>query len=139
VNDNAGGGRRIPAQLVEEGAMPDHPNAAIIRQLYESDDSGPWDIVTDDVVWHVIGRDEPYRGKDEMRQMPRGDWEFIDGKTHDVLGNDEHVIGLIEDTARRGGETITFRTAEIYHMRDGKITERWVFSDDTEAIKRFFA
>jgi hypothetical protein len=24
-------------------------------------------------------------------------------------------------------------------MRDGKITERWVFSDDTEAIKRFFA
>jgi hypothetical protein len=24
-------------------------------------------------------------------------------------------------------------------MRDGKITERWVFSDDTEAIRRFFA
>jgi len=61
VNDNAGGGRRIPAQLVEEGAMPDHPNAAIIRRLYESDDSGPWDIVTDDVIWHVIGRDEPSR------------------------------------------------------------------------------
>ena len=81
--------------------MPDHPNAAIIRHLYESDDSGPWDIVTDDVIWHVIG--------------------------------------LIEETARRGDETITFRTAEIYHMRDGKITERWVFSDDTEAIKRFFA
>ena len=119
--------------------MPDHPNAAIIRDLYESEDTGPWDIVSDDVVWHVIGRDEPYRGKDEMRQMPRGDWEYIDGKTHDVIGNDEHVIGLIEETARRGGETLTFRTAEIYHMRDGKITERWVFSDDTEAIKRFFA
>lgn len=119
--------------------MADHPNAAIIRNLYESGASGPWDIVTDDVVWHVIGRDQPYRGKVEMRQMPRGDWEYIDGKTHDVVGNDEHVIGLIEETARRGGETITFRTAEIYHMRDGQITERWVFSDDTEAIKLFFA
>lgn len=118
--------------------MADHPNAAIIRQLYESEDSGPWDIATDDVVWHVLGRDEPYRGKEAMRDMPRGDYEFVSESTHDVIANDEHVIGLIEMTARRGSETLTFRTAEIYHMRDGKITERWAFSDDTEAIKRFF-
>ena len=119
--------------------MADHPNAELIRRLYESADSGPWDMATDDVVWHVIGREEPYRGKDEMRAMPRGDYEFIDGSTHDVIANDEHVVGLIESTARRGGETLTYRTAEIYHMRDGKISERWAFSDDTEAIKRFFA
>lgn len=118
--------------------MADHPNAAIIRQLYESDDRGPWDIATEDVVWHVLGRDEPYRGKAAMRDMPRGDYEFVSETTHDVLANDEHAIGLIEVTARRGAETLTFRTAEIYHMRDGMITERWAFSDDTEAIKRFF-
>lgn len=118
--------------------MADHPNAAIIRQLYESEDSGPWDIATDDVVWHVLGRDEPYRGKEAMRSMPRGDYEFVSETTHDVIANDEHAIGLIEVTARRGDETLTFRTAEIYHMRDRKITERWAFSDDTEAIKRFF-
>jgi uncharacterized protein len=118
--------------------MADHPNAAIIRRLYESEDSGPWDIVTDDVVWHVLGRDEPYRGKEAMRSIPRGDYEFVGESTHDVIANDEHAIGLIEVTARRGSETLTFRTAEIYHMRDGKITERWAFSDDTEAVKRFF-
>jgi hypothetical protein len=28
--------------------------------------------------------------------------------------------------------------AEIYHVRDGKISARWAFSDDTEAINRFF-
>ena len=49
-----------------------------------------------------------------------------------------HAIGLIEVTAKRGDKTLTYRTAEVYHMRDGKITERWTFSDDTEAIKRFF-
>lgn len=118
--------------------MVDHPNAAIIRRVYESEDGGPWDLTTDDVVWHVLGREEPYRGKAAMQAMPRGDYEFIDETTHDVIANDDHAVGLIEVTARRGGETLTFRTAEIYHMRNGRITERWVFSDDTEAINRFF-
>ena len=119
--------------------MADHPNAAIIREIYESEDLGPQDIATDDVVWHVIGRDEPYRGKAEIPHGARdGDWEFVGGTTHDVIANDEHAVGLIEVTARRGDQTLTFRTAEIYHMRDGKIVERWTFSDDTEAIKRFF-
>ena len=120
--------------------MADHPNAAIIRQMAESEDLGPLDFVTDDVVWHVIGRDEPYRGKAEMQAGRRagGDYEIVGESTHDVIANDEHAIELGEVTARRGDETLTFRTAEIYHMRDGKITERWAFSDDTEAIKRFF-
>ena len=34
--------------------------------------------------------------------------------------------------------SLVYRTAEIYHMRDGKISERWAFSDDTERINRFF-
>lgn len=119
--------------------MADHPNAALIRDIYESEDLGPADIATDDVVWHVIGRDEPYQGKAQIPHGARdGDWEIVSDSTHDVIANDDHAIGLIEVTARRGGETLTFRTAEIYHMRDGKIAERWAFSDDTEAIKRFF-
>jgi ketosteroid isomerase-like protein len=120
--------------------MADHPNAAIIREIYDSEDRSPLDLVTDDVVWHALGRDEPYRGKAALQHgTSPSDVEWIDGSTHDVIGNDEHVIGLIENTARRGDRTLTFRTAEIYHMRDGRITERWVFADDTEAIKRFFA
>jgi ketosteroid isomerase-like protein len=120
--------------------MTDHPNAAIIRRIYDSEDETPLDLAADDVVWHVIGRDEPYRGKAALAQgTGPSDVEWIGGSTHDVIANDEHVIGLIENTARRGAETLTFRTAEVYHMRDGKITERWVFADDTEAIKRFFA
>jgi ketosteroid isomerase-like protein len=38
-----------------------------------------------------------------------------------------------------GDQSLTYRTAEILHMKDGKITERWAFSDDTEAINRFFS
>jgi ketosteroid isomerase-like protein len=55
-----------------------------------------------------------------------------------VIANDTHAVALLETTFRKGDETFTYRTAEIYHVRDGKITARWAFSDDTEAINRFF-
>jgi ketosteroid isomerase-like protein len=56
-----------------------------------------------------------------------------------VIANDTHAVALLETTFRKGDETFTYRTAEIYHIRDGKISARWAFSDDTEAINRFFA
>jgi ketosteroid isomerase-like protein len=46
---------------------------------------------------------------------------------------------LVNATATKGGRTFTYRAAEIYHIRDGKIAERWAFSDDTAAIAAFFA
>ena len=55
-----------------------------------------------------------------------------------MIANDDHAIALVEVTATRGGQTFTYRTAEIYHVRDGKISERWAFSDDTTAITAFF-
>jgi hypothetical protein len=58
---------------------------------------------------------------------------------HDIVASDDHAIALLEVTATRGGKTLTYRTAEIYHIRDAKITERWAFSDDTAAITAFFA
>jgi uncharacterized protein len=63
----------------------------------------------------------------------------ITGTSHDILASDDHAIVLVEATATRGGKTFTYRTAEIYHIRDGKVTERWAFSDDTAAITAFFA
>jgi len=56
-----------------------------------------------------------------------------------VVANDDHAIALVQATARRGGRTLTYRTAEIFHVRDGKVTARWAFSDDTAAINEFFA
>jgi ketosteroid isomerase-like protein len=58
---------------------------------------------------------------------------------HDVVANDDHAIGLFDATATRDGKTFSYRVAEIYHIRNGKIVERWAFSDDTAAIAAFFA
>ena len=125
--------------------MADHPNAALIRKNAEEiertgDMSSAFDMAADDIVWHEIGRDEPIRGKQALMErfsgMPEG--ASIKTDTHDVVANDEHCIQLVTATATMGDQELVYRTAEIYHMRDGKITERWAFSDDTERINRFF-
>jgi len=125
--------------------MADHPNAAIIRAAGEEiERSGDMmkmmDLLSDDIVWHEIGRAEPIRGKQALMErfagMPEG--ASITTETHDIVANDEHCIQLVTATATMGDRSLVYRTAEIYHMRDGKVTERWAFSDDTERINAFF-
>ena len=63
----------------------------------------------------------------------------VTAEIHDVVANDEHVVGLITATATAGDQTLEYKTAEILHFTDGKITERWAFSDDTARIDEFFS
>jgi limonene-1,2-epoxide hydrolase len=99
------------------------------------------DLITDDIVYHQIG--EPaIRGKDALMASMQGyegtaEWSI---DIHDVLANEEHMVALVEATVTAGDESITYRTAEIMHVdEDGKVTERWAFSDDTQAIIDFFS
>ena len=125
--------------------MADHPNAAKIRAASEAmeqsgDMMSQMDLLADDVVWHEIGSDEPVRGKQALMErysaMPEGAGIKVD--THDVVANDEHAIALVTATATMGDQQLVYRTAEIYHVKDGKVTERWAFSDDTDRINKFF-
>jgi ketosteroid isomerase-like protein len=110
-------------------------------QAMQDGDMGAMDrTVADDVVWHVIGRAEPFRGKEALRQMEPGGGDYeITARSHDILASDDHAVVLVNATATRGGRTLDYRTAEIFHIRDGKIVERWAFSDDTARVADFFA
>jgi ketosteroid isomerase-like protein len=124
--------------------MGEHPNAAIIREMSEAMSRGDMEaaasLVADDVVWHEIGRAEPRRGKAELAAS-LGEWSGFDIQwdVHDIIAGDEHVVALGTATATHGDRSLVYRTAEIYHVRDGQVTERWAFSDDTKAIEDFFA
>jgi len=107
--------------------MPEHPNATKAREGLDALNSGDMqamsDFLDDDVVWHEIGRPEPVRGKAALAaeaQQATGDYT-ITGKLHDVVANDDHTIALVDATATRGGKTLNYRTAEIMHIRNGKV------------------
>lgn len=124
--------------------MEDHPNAAIVRDALERLNTGNLEamaeFVTEDVEWHEIGRDEPIRGRDALgaRMADMAPGGSITAELHDVVANDDHTIALVTATATMGDQSLTYRVAEIYHVRDGKVSARWAFSDDTERINRFF-
>ena len=123
----------------------EHPNATLVRRALEGFNRGEIqtfaDMVADDVVWHQIGS-PTISGKQALAEsLPGGevDWQIV-ADVHDVVANDEHAIALVDATASRGdGRTLKYRTAEIMHIRAGKVTERWAFSDDTQRITDFFA
>lgn len=124
--------------------MARQENEAVARKIsdaFDAMDMAQLDaLVADDVIWHEIGVAEPRRGKAAMQAAAPGTADYeITGKLHDIVASDDHAIALVEATARRGGKTLVYRTAEIYHIRNGQVVERWAFSDDTAAITAFFA
>jgi ketosteroid isomerase-like protein len=122
--------------------MEEHPNAKLYRQGMEASMNDPEafaQLLDDDVVWWQIGS-PPLRGKEAVLQAMSG-YEGLDFQAdiHDVVANDDHVVGLVTATVRTGDQEFTYRTAEIAHVKDEKVTERWAFSDDTQAIADFFS
>lgn len=123
--------------------MGDHPNVELMRTLLDAFNNGDEDQIrahlADDVTWHMVGG-ETTQGVEALAaaMTSNGDDFAIEADVHDIVGNDEHVIALVSATATVGDQSFDYRTAEIVHMKDGKVTERWAFSDDTEEIARFF-
>ena len=126
--------------------MADHPNVEIVRNQLGDFSSGNLEgaagAFSDDIVWNMIGG-EKLEGIDALRasfeSMPSGEGFSFTVEPHDVIGNDDHVVALVEATVSMGDASFSYRTAEIYHLSDGKITERWAFSDDTQRITDFFS
>ena len=127
--------------------MSEHPNAVTVRKYLEAmtagDAQAAADMLTDDIEWHEIGRPDAIHGKAALAErfgMGSGtapSYE-ITGELHDMISGDDHTVALLSAHATRGGETLDYKVAEIYHVRDGKISGRWAMSDNTEAINAFF-
>jgi ketosteroid isomerase-like protein len=121
--------------------MDEHPDAALYRRVMEGMGEGDMTafeaVIADDVVWWQIGSPKPVRGKEAVLESMKGvDFEV---DLHDVVANDDHVVGLVTASVHIGDDAFTYRMAEIAHVEEGKVTERWAFSDDTQAIIDFFS
>jgi uncharacterized protein len=58
---------------------------------------------------------------------------------HDLLANDDHGVGLVTVTARRGDRSLTVNDVNVFHLRDGQVTECWLASTDQQAEDEFWA
>jgi uncharacterized protein len=95
------------------------------------------ELLADDIVWHTPGRNPlsgDYRGKDAvlalfglLAEEARG---TLRADVHDLLTTDDHGIGLVTATARGGDHRLAVKDTNVFHLRDGQVTECWIASSD---------
>ena len=126
-----------------------HPNEDMMRKLYDAFNKGDFEMVTSsfapDIVGHVPGKSQlsgDYKGAEEVMGMFAKLAEVVGGnysvEVHDVLANDEHAVVLGKINAEKNGERYTSNSVEVYHLKDGKITEFWTLEEDLYASDAFY-
>jgi ketosteroid isomerase-like protein len=58
---------------------------------------------------------------------------------HDVVANDQHAVALFAVRAERAGKTLADNTVLESHIRDGKMTEAWIYQTDLYAVDEFWS
>lgn len=130
--------------------MTDHPNLVSARRGYQAFADGDLatvgELLDDNIVWHVGGNNTisgDYEGKEAVlsffgRLMQETGGSFK-SDIHDMLANDEHGVALVTQSATRGGTSIEGPVVQVFHMRDGKMTEFWTFARDQSEIDEFWS
>jgi len=124
----------------------EHPNATAYRRTADAFRSGDFEairsLVAEEVVWHVPGRHSmagEIRGLDELvAWLGRLSELGFTLREHDVFGNDEHVCALSYMGARRPGVVIEIPVTSVFHFRDGRQVERWIYPEDVDAWDAIF-
>jgi uncharacterized protein len=128
----------------------EHPNATLVREGYEAFQRGDmqWmdEHISDEVVWHVGGNSKwagAYEGKPAVldffrRQMQAMGGQAPDVDLHDTLADDDHVVQIGTARAKaQDGSTVEWKYSQIFHIRDGKVTEVWGMAENDAAVDPF--
>ena len=111
-----------------------HPLEATIREAYAAFGRGDVDgylrPCTDDFTFNVPGRggiSGTWMGKQGLYELA-GKAMAITGGTfneevEDVLANDRHAVVLARHRFTRDGTSRDYRTAHVYEIREGKLTQ----------------
>ncbi len=129
--------------------MNEHPNAAIVRSAYEAMEKGDVaafaELLDDGIIWHesTPGFQGDYHGRDQVlaflgHVFQEAGVQMNHISIHDILANDDHAMILHETTMTQDGRALTGRYADVYHVRNGKLTEHWHLAVDPKADEDFF-
>jgi len=126
-----------------------HPNEELVRRGYQAFATGDMatlnELFADDIVWHAPGRSQlagTYRGKEEVFATFQKVAELTGGTfkldIHAVLADDEHAVVLARAMGEREGKTLNDNSVQVFHIKDGKVTEQWLHPGDTYASDDFW-
>ena len=128
----------------------EHPNVALIRNLYEARDRNDEDairsVLSQDVVWHEpdVGGEHTgdLRSPDAVLAMIRDARGRTGGtfklRPREIVANGEHAVALVDWSAERDGETLEGKEVAVYRVRDGKVVEVHFHQDNQDLDRRFW-
>jgi ketosteroid isomerase-like protein len=130
--------------------MTEHPNAAVMRTLYEAVAHG--DLTTfaglldPDITWHesTPGFEGEYDGSDAALAVLGRIFEetgilVSDLSIHHVLADDRFAVVHLETTVAIGDRGFIGEYVDVYRLRDGLVTAHWHLAVDPVADAKFFA
>jgi ketosteroid isomerase-like protein len=116
--------------------VDEHPNVAAARASIDAYRVGDLDAFTgslhEEVVWHAPGANRysgDFVGKaavmDRFRQQAEGGVTLRFEEVHDVVGNDRHVVALIDLAVTGPGGQSRTPAVFVMHVEEGTLREFW--------------
>ncbi len=113
-----------------------HANEELLRGFYAAFSRGDmealFNALADDIVFHVPGQTQisgEHRGKEQLaaffQQVGERSAGTIRLDVHDVVGNDEHVVGLANISGQPKGSPLSYHVVHVWHVRGDKLAEMW--------------
>ena len=103
-------------------------------------------LLAEDLLWYLFGRHQlagVNRGRDAVFAIVAKIAELSGGTfkidVHDVVANDQHTVAITTATGTREGRSLNSMGTDVYHMKDGKVTEWWSFGEDDRASDEFWS
>jgi len=103
------------------------------------------DCYADDLTLHYFGR-SPLAGDHVGKQAALAALFQVQQRTnrkllaiHDVLASDDHAVVMARERFERDGKTCELNRVAVYHLRDGKLVECWIYDEDQRLVDEFLA
>jgi ketosteroid isomerase-like protein len=127
----------------------EHPNVAIAREGMQASERGDqkWleDHLDDNVSWHVGGNSAAagtLEGKEQVLHFFGGMGQGGGGMKldlHDIMATDDHTVVLgTAHLSAPDGDSVDYNFVNVFHIRDGKVTEAWGMTENDAVTDAFF-
>jgi ketosteroid isomerase-like protein len=129
--------------------MSEHPNASLAREAYDAFAKGDLaaldEVFAEDIRWHLPGRNQltgTHAGRAAVYEMFGRLMAVTEGsfriEVRTVLADDEHVLSLVDVSARSGERSFAVTDVHVCRIGGGKIAEFWDTTGDQYAVDAVF-